>query len=167
MHAFSIDTFEFSRLKERREGETAVADFSRLSEELAEPSGVVRWAVQGGVSAHGHPQLSVSVGTTVRLMCQRCLTPFAFEVATESTLLLVKDEAAADELESLLDDESIDVIVGAKAMNAYELIEDEVLLAIPLSPKHAVCPDQIGMDAVGGSEEARKVSPFAVLKNKQ
>jgi uncharacterized protein len=166
MNAFAIDAFQFSRLKERREGELAVADFARLGEELADRSGTIRWALQGGADALGHPQLTMSVSATVRLMCQRCLSPFAFEVAAESVLVLAKDDAAADEIDAMLADDSIDVIVGSKAMNVLELIEDEVLLAILLSPKHAVCPDQVGQD-VEAAASAKRSSPFEVLKNKQ
>ena len=165
MNAFVIDTFEFSRLKERREGERAVADFDRLTEELADRSGTVRWILQGGMHASGHPQLTLSVGATVQLMCQRCLVPFSFDVVSESVLVLAKGDAAADEIDAMLADDSIDVIVGIKAMNMLELIEDEALLMIPLSPKHAVCPDQVGQDAETVS--MKRVSPFAVLKNKQ
>jgi uncharacterized protein len=166
MNAFVIDTFEFSRLKERREGQLAVAEFARLAEELADTSGVVNWALQGGVGSTGHPQLTLSVSATVQLMCQRCLLPFAFDVASESALILAKDEAAADEIDAMLADDRIDVIVGAKAMNILELIEDEALLAIPLSPKHPVCPDQVGQD-VEVAASAKRASPFEVLKNKQ
>jgi len=166
MNAFVIDTFEFSRLKERREGERAVAEFARLPEELADASGVVRWVLQGGMHASGHPQLTLSVNATVQLMCQRCLLPFAFEVASESVLVIAKDEVVADEIDAMLSDDSIDVIVGAKAMNILELIEDEALLTIPLSPKHAICPDQVGQD-VEAVASMKRASPFEVLKNKQ
>jgi uncharacterized protein len=166
MNAFVIDTFEFSRLKERREGELAVSDFARLTEELADTSGVIRWVLQGGTCLSGHPQLTLSVSATVQLMCQRCLLPFAFEVVSESVLILAKDDAAADEIDAMLADDRIDVIVGAKAMNILELIEDEALLTIPLSPKHAVCPDQVGQDAEVMAS-AKRASPFEVLKNKQ
>lgn len=162
MNAFVIDAFEYSRLKLSREGELSVADLPRLSEELADASGLVCWALHGGVGALGHAQLKLSVSGTVHLMCQRCLTPFDFGIASESVLLLAKDDAQADEIDALLEDDAIDVIVGHKALNVMELIEDEALLAIPLSPKHAVCPDQVLRDAVSAE---KKASPFAVLKD--
>ena len=164
MSAFVIDTFEFSRLKERREGELAVADFARLRDETADTSGSVQWVAQGGVHTLGYPQLHLSVKAEVKLMCQRCLTPFVFPVASEATLALAKDEESADELEDKLADEDIDVIAGSKSMNLLELVEDEVLLAIPLSPKHERCPDQLGQEIAGVD---KRVSPFEVLKNKQ
>jgi len=164
MNAFVIDTFEFSRKKEHAQGEQAVADFARLREETADTSGSVQWAVQGGMHALGYPQMSLSVKAEVKLMCQRCLTPFVHSLDSETILVLAKDEEAADELEGKLADEDMDVIAGSKSMNVLELVEDEVLLAIPLSPKHERCPDQDGQEA---SSTDKRISPFAVLKNKQ
>ncbi len=84
-----------------------------------------------------------------------------FDIASESALILAKDEANADEIEAMLEDDSIDVIVGQKALEILALIEDEALLAIPLSAKHDVCPDQASLDAIMST---KKDSPFAILK---
>ncbi|WP_292934001.1 YceD family protein [Noviherbaspirillum sp.] len=162
MNAFVIDAFEFCRLKERREGEVAVADLPRLVEESADRSGTVRWSLQGGSNQHGHPQLALSVTGTVSLMCQRCLKPFAFEIASESVLVLAPDEESADEIDAMLGDESVEVIVGSRNFDIAQLIEDDALLTIPLSPKHAACPDQLMPEM---EKEAEKESPFAVLKS--
>ena len=162
MNAFVIDAFEFCRLKECREGEIAVADLPRLAVESVDSSGSVRWSLQGGSDRQGHPQLVLSMSGSVRLMCQRCLTPFAFAIASESVLILAHDEASADQIDALLGDESVEVIVGSRTFDILQLIEDDALLAIPLSPKHPTCPDQLMVDADKGAD---KVSPFAVLKN--
>ena len=162
MNASVIDAFEFCRRKERREGEIVVADSSRLAEESVDRSGVIRWTLQGGSDSLGHPQMTLSVAGSMQLMCQRCLTPFAFDMEGESVLILAQDEGSADEIEALLADESVEVIVGSKAFNVTELVEDEALLAMPLSPKHGTCPAQLVSNA---SQDALPASPFAVLKN--
>jgi uncharacterized protein len=161
MNAFVIDAFEFCRRNERREGEVAIADLPRLADESVDKSGALHWSLQGGGGKQGHPQLMVAVSGTVRLMCQRCLTPLAFDVSSESVLVLAPDEASADEIDALLTDESVEVIVGSRTFDIAQLIEDDALLTIPLSPKHEACPDQLAPEAVKGTE---KVSPFAVLK---
>jgi uncharacterized protein len=162
MNTFVIDGFEFCRFNERREGEIAVADLPRLAQETVDQSGIVRWSLQGDQGRLGYPKLTLSVSGTVQLMCQRCLTPFAFTIASDSGLVLAKDEESIDGIEALLADDAIDVVAGSSTMNIAELIEDEALLAIPQSPKHEVCPDQATLDAL---KNAKKVSPFAVLKN--
>jgi len=161
MNALVIDAFEFCRLKERREGEIPVADLLRLSEESVDQSGIVRWSLQGGSDARGNPQLDLSVSGTLKLMCQRCLTPFEFSFDSGAVLILAQDEGSADEIDALLADESVEVIVGSRSFDVTQVIEDEALLEIPLSPKHDVCPGVSMPEATGGGE---KVSPFAVLK---
>ncbi len=162
MNAFVIDAFEFCQLKERREGEIAITDLPRLADESADNSGTVRWLLQGGKNQLGYSQLELSVTGMVNLMCQRCLTPFAFDIASESVLVLAPDERSADEIDALLADDSVEVIVGSHNFNIAQIVEDDALLAIPLSPKHRACPDQL-MPEVAKEED--KVSPFAVLKN--
>jgi len=134
----------------------------RLSEDAADKSGSVHWSLQGAADKSGYPKLTLSISGEVKLMCQRCLTPFAFDIASESTLIVVKDEESIDETEALLGDEDVDVIVGSNVYDIAELVEDEALLAIPLSPKHEICPDRDTLDAL---KDAKKASPFAVLKN--
>jgi uncharacterized protein len=165
MNAFAIDGFEFCRRGERRQGEIAVSDLNRLAAELTNgtnSAGMLRWSLQGGVHQSGHPQLMLSVAAPVQLRCQRCLGPVAFEIDSESVLVLAKDDASADEIEAQLDDDAIDVIVSSKTLDARVLIEDEALLALPLSPKHETCPDQAALKALN---EVKKESPFSVLRN--
>ena len=169
MQALVIDAFSFCQLQERREGNILIADLQRLSNECANTEGALSWSLEGGVNRLGYPRLILTVNGNVQLMCQRCLTIFAFEVDSESELILAKNEENADEIEALIDDDEIDVVVGSKTFNIMDLIEDEVLLAIPQSPKHAVCPDvaldsSVSTVAAIEAEAIKKDSPFAVLK---
>ena len=163
MKPLVIDAFDFGRAKDRRDGEVAVATLSRLSSECVDTSGILRWEIAGGTHASGHPQLLMQVSGDVQLVCQRCLRPFAYPIASASTLVLANDEAQADQIEAMLDDESIDVIVGSAVMNLVDLIEDEALLAIPQAPKHGVCPGAAAVIRIDNGDA--KLSPFAVLKN--
>ncbi len=162
MSAFIIDAFNYSRHKERREGEIAVANLGRLAAESVDRCGVLYWILLGGIDSFGHPQLLLSVSGSTKIMCQRCLTPFAFVIESESVLILAKDEESADRIDAFLDNGEIDVIVGTESLNIAELIEDEALLILPPSPKHPVCPDQFALEAV---QSVKRESPFTMLKN--
>ena len=162
MDDFVIDAFEFCRRKEQRNGELRVADLPRLAAETADSSGSLQWSLQGGANQHGHPQLTLSVTGKVKLKCQRCLKPLEQEIDSASVLVLAQDEASADEVEALLADEDVEVIVGSHSLDLRQVIEDEALLALPLSPRHETCPDQGALSAL---KEEKKDSPFSVLKN--
>jgi len=161
MGTFVIDTFDFSRLKEQAEGELQVAAMARLAAETVDRSGAIKWSLSGGADKLEHPQLRLSISGQVNLVCQRCLAAMPFQIASESILILAKDEDAADAIEALIDDEEIDVIVGDAAFDVANLVEDEALLVLPVAPKHEVCPGHVAAESLA----AEKVSPFSVLKN--
>ena len=83
---------------------------------------------------------------------------------------MVESEEAADA--APMDDDEVDVIAGSKHFSLLDLIEDEVLLALPVAPKHDVCPT-VHESLVTGSdgeaqpeaepEEEKRPSPFAAL----
>jgi uncharacterized protein len=161
MSAFVIDAFEFCRNNGRREGVTPVAEMKRLAADCTDTSGEIAWSLEGSMSKpHGFPQIVLSVRGPVQLECQRCLTPFEYMIDSSTVLMLGKDDAEADEIEEIIDDESIDVIVGSHTCDIRDLIEDEALLALPQSPKHEVCPETTALDAL----KSEKPSPFDVLK---
>ena len=157
-----IDIFEFCRLKERRNGEIAVSDLARLAGETMDDSGSLVWSLQGGLNQSGYLQLVLKVSGSVQLKCQRCLTAFPFSIVSESNMIVAPDEQSADEIDGLVDDDMIDVIVGGREFDVAQLIEDEALLALPLAPKHAICPDDAELD---GLKSMKRDSPFSVLKN--
>lgn len=161
MSAFVIDAFEFCRNNGYRDGVTPVAEMTRLAADCADPSGEIRWSIQGGTTPQGYASLTLSVAGTVRLVCQRCLEPFSYDIDSSTMLVLGRDDEDADQIEEILDDESIDVIVGSNCCDIRDLLEDEALLALPQSPKHEVCPDTKLLDTL----KSDKVSPFAGLKN--
>jgi len=154
-----VDGFAFCRLGEQREGVTPVVQFARVAAEASKSEGEIRWSFQGGRHPKGYPQLKMAVEGEVSLVCQRCLLPFSYGFDTQSLLVLASDEADADATEEAVDDDSIDVIVGSSTLDLLQLVEDEVLLSLPLSPRHPHCPD-------GGSVPApeKPDSPFAVLQ---
>lgn len=159
MSASTVDGFEFCRLAQRLSSTTPVASFGRLAVEAADGSGEIRWSFAGGRHPKGSPQLVMKVEGAVNLICQRCLTPYSHPIDSETALVLARDEAEADELDESLDDDSIDVIVGSGALDLLQLVEDEVLLSLPLSPRHDICPGDAPAVAPDKPE-----SPFAVLK---
>jgi uncharacterized protein len=161
MSAFVIDAFEFCRTGGFREGVTPVTEMTRLAADCANASGEIAWSIQGGVTPQGYPTMTLSVAGTVQLVCQRCLAPFDYRIDSSTQLVLGRDDEEADGMEEVLDDESIDVIVGSHTADIRELLEDEALLALPQAPKHEVCPSTTLLDTL----KSEKVSPFAGLKN--
>jgi uncharacterized protein len=160
-----IDAFDFSRSNNLYQGVFLVKDLSRLAEECFDHSGSLAWTLSGGDHPSGHPQLKLQIKGEVQLVCQRCLKPFSFLIDSISLLVLARDEEQADEIESSLEDDTLDVIVGTKTMSVLDLIEDDALLAIPQAPKHGECHRRIVLSEFETLDPIEMdSSPFAVLQ---
>lgn len=162
MNSFVIDVFAFCAKDEHLEGVLPVVDLPRLVSETFDQAGEIEWSISGYINELGHPAFTLSVAGKVNLICQRCLLGLPFDVQSESVIILAESEEAADKLDALLEDEDVDVIVGSTSFDLKYLIEDEVLLALPLAPKHTQCSDQVAPDEEVIGE---KVSPFMVLED--
>lgn len=99
--------------------------------------------------------LHLHVTGTLLLSCQRCLEAVRFDLDIVSHLELVPgdSELSQDELE----DDTRDFLPVAGGIELAELVEDEVLLALPVAPRHERC----GLPGAAGVGERN--TPFAVL----
>jgi uncharacterized protein len=149
-------------------GQDVLANYERL---MAETKGdgaqnAVNWTVRGELQpdAKGQPQvwLILSVATRLPLTCQRCLGPVDVPVQFERAFRFVETEAQAE----LEDDASPeDLLVLSREFDLAALIEDEVLMDLPVVPRHDTCPVPVKLAAVDADfeEVSSKPSPFAVL----
>jgi uncharacterized protein len=140
------------------EGSVEVAQLVRLASETVDGKGVIHWTLRGHLNRYKHAVLELSIRGEVNLVCQRCLQPVAFGVDNTPTIVVAASESEADEIEALLDDPDVDVIASEEDIDVLLLVEDEVLLGLPLAPKHEQCIP------VEDAADVRSDSPFAVLK---
>jgi uncharacterized protein len=141
-----VDGLVFAAAGGRLRGAWPVSTMPRLCEELHEDAGAVEFEVQGGYDAHGRAQLALRASATLRLTCRRCLGAVDCALGAEATLLLAASQAEIDAEPISVD--GPDWIVAQKAMALRDLIEDELLLALPYAPRHENCPAQ-GRNAPG------------------
>lgn len=129
-----IDGFEFARTGQEVSGTVPIALLGRLRDQLHDDEGNVDYAVRGFIGPEAKPMLEVRVNASLHLVCQRCLGSLAWRLREGASLLLVHSESElgdpADE------DESIDAVVGTPRMDVVDLVEDEILLALPIAPMH-------------------------------
>lgn len=154
----SIDGLDFARKSSEIHATIAVFDFSRLKDQLFSPEGEVHYTLVGGRSAEGAPQLSLHLSGQVNLVCQRCLGPLRFELDVEAVFFLVPDE---DRIPAPEDErEDVDYLVADAPIDVLELIEDELLLSLPLAPAH----EDVNCNVVLQARKEQKESPFKVLQ---
>jgi uncharacterized protein len=147
-----IDAFAFARNNQQLVGTIILAALKRL--DLVKRDGSLDYQVRGYVGERGRSFLELKVQGALVLRCERCLQPLDWPLNLRSVLWLAASEEEADA--EPVDRDEYDPVVGSAQFNLDAMIEDEVLLAIPVVPKHDRCPS-----LAAPKDEAQ--SPFAVL----
>ena len=155
-HQPVIDGFEFASAGAMQQGSMPISGFPRLRDQLASDAGEVAYRIEGRRDERGRPSLLVSVRGTLQLRCQRCLEAMPFEVDEQDLLVLAATQAEIDA--DPVDVQAPDRVLAKKEMPLRELVEDELILALPYAPRHQGCgPGK-------GARGQEKVSPFAGLR---
>jgi uncharacterized protein len=152
-----IDSLDFARNRQQISGEISVVQLSRLLDVLDNHQNVLSYTIQGGVDDFGCALLDVGITGTCQLRCQRCLNSMDYAVQVESRLLL-RDQTGLDALND--EEEAFDSILADAQLDVLDLLQDEILLSLPIAPKHQTGDCQV---ADGGSKAKEKPHPFAVL----
>jgi uncharacterized protein len=155
--ALVIEPAKFARERGQLAGSLELAALSRVAELLFDSTGTVQYAVSGYVNARGYNALHVRLDAELSLRCQRCLGPLQQPVHTKRDIVLVP---GADEFAQRDDEaEAEDVIPEVARLELAPLLEEELLLALPLALRHEEGACSTGIAA----EPAQAASPFAVL----
>ncbi|MDR2636863.1 MAG: YceD family protein [Zoogloeaceae bacterium] len=145
-----LDVWRFAREGGFLEGRVPLAALTRLADLLAGEAGTVAFRLEGARGERGQARLRLVVSGTLPLVCQRCLAPLPEILAIDSLLELVAAEAAEGEpSQEELEDDSLDFlpVPSDGRMALIDLIEDEILLALPVVPRHADCSPPVSAAA--------------------
>ena len=127
-----LDLAQAARQDTRVHGQLEISSMPRLLAVLASGDGEASVDLHSKLDPGGQRIISGRIDARVSLSCQRCLEPMIFEAHAEPLLAWVKseDEAAAlpEEYEPLLAPDGRVVLA--------DLVADELLLALPLAPRH-------------------------------
>lgn len=173
-HHFIIDNVAFSKRAEQLSGAIPLNACHRLVDYLSSHSifegaddfgrlnhgREIKFSLRGEEDLLGKCFLHLQIQVELQLICQRCLSQMGMNFSLELDYLvsdLVLDHAAADD--QMDDSDEYDLLEPSQAMDLLSLIEDELILAIPMSPKHDFdCSDV-------SKPSGEKPNPFAVLKD--
>ncbi len=156
---------ELARQQKRIEGELMLASMPRLQQALSE-LGVsegqastlyVSYQMQGlpprYFSDVSLPMLSLFVKAELPLVCQRCFVPMPQAVDLQFEFALCGEPP-----EALLEDDSVDWLDEEDETSIESLVEDELLMALPIAVMHEEACADLQQSA------GEKPNPFAVLK---
>ncbi|MBM3367778.1 MAG: DUF177 domain-containing protein [Betaproteobacteria bacterium] len=152
-----IDGLEFARAGSKLQASWPVSDFPRLRDGLNADSGKIDCELEGIQENLGRRALRLRLSGTLQLTCQRCLGALAQAVRVDEVLLLAESQAEIDA--EPVNPEAPERILAGREMQVHELVEDELVLALPIAPRHERCAGEKPGAA------ATKQSPFAGLKD--
>ena len=171
MLAFALEAMPFS-------DRTLLQKLERVRQETTGLPGdlTVNWQAQAELrpSASGDEQvwLHLTADTALPLTCQRCMAAVNVPLRVDQWFRFVDSEAIAMAEDDASDE---DLLVMTPQFDLLALIEDELLMAIPLVPMHEECPEaptlsagRLETDKVAGrlaaaGVDSGKPNPFAVL----
>jgi len=155
-HRPVIDGFEFAATQASLDGVWPLADFPRLRPLLLSDAGQIEYSLKGISDPQDRPALQLTIRGALELGCQRCLAPLQLRLRIDAVLALAHSQAEIDALPVEVD--GPDWVVAGKGMEVHDLLEEELLLAVPYAPRHEHCAAQAGTRAT------ETLSPFAELR---
>lgn len=143
------------------EGGWPLARFERLREIINDSSGEVTARLRFGTSA-GTRCLDGSIKAELELRCERCLEPVKKHIETGFRFGLVTSEDEAE----LLPKEFEPLIITGSEQSLIDLVEDELLLSLPIVARHEEeCSEILQKHKNDGAAQQHTHRPFAALKD--
>ncbi|MBL1140918.1 MAG: hypothetical protein D8M62_02670 [Proteobacteria bacterium] len=160
----SINPLRLARSRERIEGSLQIDSFERLQGILLENEGELKYSLSFDFDESGTCVIECIIDTQLIFECQRCFKPVKVKIHSDSLLGVANDK---DEFEALAKEyEPLQLL--EETISAQELIEDELLLAIPISPLHAEneCIAKNVLDEINADAKPQPFAALAALKKK-
>jgi uncharacterized protein len=166
-----LDASRFAKAHGHMEGRRAASDLKRLAADLhaAAPSGSVAWQADGELrqasdGAAPAVWLHLQAQSVVPLTCQRCLGAVETPLVVDRWYRFVATEAQAEAEDDAAEE---DLLALEPRPDLLAVLEDELLMALPLVPMHETCPQPLpslaGALPDAGGDDAVRENPFQAL----
>jgi uncharacterized protein len=139
------------------EGRLPLAQSERLRSGLRDAAGAIEYSFGGHVDTLGRAGARLHVRGELPLVCHRCNEPVNLPVDQVTNYFFVATQAELDRLPVTAD--GAEPLAGSATFDLLALVEDEAILALPVSPRHADCEAA----ARTGRETRQPGGPFARL----
>lgn len=172
----TVDLRRFARESQHVDGAFAIRRLVRLLEGLPEQplvrnvsvaaeqdNGVVWYSLTGQMQLGRKPQVVLKVQAQILLTCQRCMQPLIYTVNESVLFDVVRQESALDDANDAepFDPQTPEELVADPRFDIEQLIEDQLILAVPYVPKHENCT--AAASPAQEEPETPRVSPFGSL----
>lgn len=166
-HIEPCDVWELSRRAAAVEGELGLEEAPRLAAQLADTAGALRYRLTGLVDELGRPAARLLVQGRVRARCDRCGGAVEVPIGEQAQFYFVDDERALERLP--IDDSPEEPLLGSNRFDLAALVEEQAILALPISPRHDDCaaPQPTAAERAPDGETHRPFEALAALKKQR
>lgn len=128
-------------------------------EQACEVAWSAQFELQTDAAGRFTPWLHLKAEAQIQLACQRCLQPMTWpqQVACHYRFVPTEELALAQDNES-----EEDVLSLAQPLDVLELVEDELIMDLPMVPLHDTCPVPV-KTGTQTPDFVEKAHPFAAL----
>jgi len=154
-----IDPYRFSEQNLHLDGLVKLADMPRLNPTVGMDNDCVQVKMHFGVDEQGINYIKGHLETKLKLQCQRCMEPYLYEIMSDFMLGIVSSLDEAKALPELYEP----ALTKDGSLALRELIEDEIILNLPIIPRHELENCNVKLPYRDAEWEETK-NPFAVLK---
>lgn len=148
----------------RFEGRVALNSLGRLAPLLTSSEGEAAFQLVFDQDERKRPRIRGHVTADLQLCCQRCMQSMRLSVAVDFALSPVEGLREAEELPEEYDP----LLLEDRMLHPMDLVEDELILAIPPAPRHEAAECTVDLneyrDFSEATEPAQRENPFAALK---
>lgn len=168
-HPDRLDVKAFAQAGGHLAGHETLLKYERLAEEAQglHPDLRVDWYADAELRTDAgegvQHWLHLRAEATFPMVCQRCLLPVDVPLLVERSFRFVADEATAEALD---DETEEDLLAISREFDLHALIEDELLMELPVVARHDECPVPVTMESSSedfDAAEEKKPNPFAAL----
>lgn len=156
-----VDPRKFAQQGLSLNGTIVLSELARLAELSLDDAAEVEVALDFGVDEQRHRLVTGTASCVLSLMCQRCLEPVDVSIDAVLNLAVVWDEERAGQLPKSLDP----LILGEGQADIYTVVEDELLLNLPIASYHGEeCVERTSFGDDEAEEAEVTENPFQVLE---
>lgn len=156
-----IDPFRHAEQSLQLDGAVKVSEMQRLSSSLNGRDELVDVHLEFGKDEQGITFIKGDLKTKLNLQCQRCMGPFEYEIISSFLLGVVNTLEEANALPEHYEP----ALAKDGQLALRELIEDELILNMPIIPRHEPEDCQVSLPADAGWEQGKEKNPFQVLES--
>lgn len=155
----TIDPLKYADQNKVLEGQISQKALERLSEIVLEPEGDVEVKLEFDRDQQRLRVVKGHLTATLNLKCERCLEPVVKKVESNFQLGIVLSDDQAKNLPGYYEP----LLVEYDSMPVYEVVEEELILSLPMFVYHDDCNMQQIEEPQEFEEAPKKENPFSVL----